>query len=561
MTRGAEGAEAALGAAIFTAVPGYDASNAVRPRPRDQGVHRVSARVTRSGVSAIQITEAGIAARSRAEVILDVAFDGRRVFSFWLHRDGTPTGASHLMPWPQPMRQFLNGATRLTLTIPSTGRIVYDDDVVLGAGTGRISVAGKDGRPLALDKSMKLSHTFDTRSSDHVEPLMNAIDDVLGVLSGLGVDAFIAYGTLLGAVRSGRLIGHDSDADLGYVSRYEHPVDVIRESFKLQRVLVERGYSVTRYSGSAFKVDVRESDGGVRGLDVFGGFMMDGRLHLMGEIRTPFKREWVTPLTQVNLEGRTFAAPANTDRFLAATYGKSWRVPDPAFHFGTPASTTRRFDGWFRGIRVGRSTWDRQYYGHPRARSLDPSDLVQWVTQRESEISHFVDLGCGYGTDAMWMARRGVHSSGLDFVRRAFTDQQAKSDGLPVDFHRVNLLELRSVLGTGALLAARPGPRVLMARHLADAVTAGARRNLWRLADMALRDGGRLYLEFLVSAGDDGFNRANKVRRIRGQMVADELVAAGATIIHREARPVGPAISDSEGPGPSKICRMVAEWQ
>ena len=35
-----------------------------------------------------------------------------------------------------------------------------------------------------------------------------------------GVEAFLAYGTLLGAVREGRLLGHDSDADLGYVSRH-----------------------------------------------------------------------------------------------------------------------------------------------------------------------------------------------------------------------------------------------------------------------------------------------------------------------------------------------------
>ena len=106
--------------------------------------------------------------------------------------------------------------------------------------------------------------------------LMRAIDDVLRVLHELGVDAFIAYGTLLGAVRNGELIGHDSDADLGYVSRHEHPYDVMRESFRLQRELVDRGYPVTRYSGAAFKVDVVETDGSVRGLDVFGGFMLDG---------------------------------------------------------------------------------------------------------------------------------------------------------------------------------------------------------------------------------------------------------------------------------------------
>ena len=98
------------------------------------------------------------------------------------------------------------------------------------------------------------------------------------------------------------------------------------------------GYAISRYSGAAFKVDVVEGDGSVRGLDVFGGFLADGYLHLMGEIRTPFEREWIFPLGTTTLEGRELPAPADTDEFLTATYGPSWRVPDPAYKFGTPPS-------------------------------------------------------------------------------------------------------------------------------------------------------------------------------------------------------------------------------
>ena len=76
----------------------------------------------------------------------------------------------------------------------------------------------------------------------------------------------------------------------------------------------------------------------------------------MGEIRTPFESEWIFPLGTTTLEGRTLPAPADTDRFLTATYGPSWRVPDPAFHFETPQSTHRRLNGWFRGTRGNR--WD-----------------------------------------------------------------------------------------------------------------------------------------------------------------------------------------------------------
>ena len=46
-------------------------------------------------------------------------------------------------------------------------------------------------------------------------------------LEEAGVRPFLAYGTLLGAVRQGDFIGHDSDADLGYVSEHDHPVDAV----------------------------------------------------------------------------------------------------------------------------------------------------------------------------------------------------------------------------------------------------------------------------------------------------------------------------------------------
>ncbi len=514
-------------------------------------------------VSSVSVGAEGIVARSRREVVLDVSFDGRRIYSFWLRRDGTPTGApgTRLVPWPGSLQRFLSGTTRLSLTVHETRQVVFDEEVTLGSGgSRRIAVVNTAGQPLSLDKSLRLVQTFDSRSAENVRPLLDAIDHVLTGLERAGIQAFLAYGTLLGAVRDGRLIGHDSDADLGYVSRHEHPVDAIRESFRVQRALTRAGYRITRYSALAFKVDVVESDGVVRGLDVFGGFMRDGYLHLMGEIRTPFKRSWVTPLGTATLEGRPFPVPADTDRFLTATYGRAWRVPDPAFHFATPRSTHRRFDGWFRGIRVRRPLWDRVYSRRP-APAATPSDLARWVAEREDPGTPVVDLGCGTGTDALWLARRGTPVTGLDFVRRGFerAEEEAAAEGLDARFAVCNLLELRSVLATGALVAAEPGPRVVLARHLADHVGARARRNAWTAARMMLHDGGRLYVEFLVQRGDGRLARQQRARVRKPAAVARELRAMGATIVERET--VRVPRSDRSGGSPAKICRMVATWQ
>jgi hypothetical protein len=212
-------------------------------------------------VTDVRVDDDGIAARTDEELVLDVLFDERRIWSFWLPRDAVARDDGWFVEWPSALRRFLHGRTRLQVVRHVDQEVVFDEEVTLGeppaGGLDRIAVVNERGLPLGIDKSLRLAQTFDTRSAEHVAPLLDSIEEVLGALRKAGIEPFIAYGTLLGAVRGGRLIGHDSDADLGYVSRHSHPVDVIRESFDLQRALADMGYSITRYSGIAFKVDVR----------------------------------------------------------------------------------------------------------------------------------------------------------------------------------------------------------------------------------------------------------------------------------------------------------------
>ena len=516
-----------------------------------------------AAVSGVTVDEQGIRAVSQDEAVLDVLFDGRRVWSFWLQRDGERLDDdTFLMSWPRVLRRFLDGHTRLSVVVHASQEAVFDQELTFGSGSGRIEVVDDAGNDLAMDKSNKLVKTFETRSSEHVAPLLDAVAEVLAALKEAGTDAFLAYGTLLGAVREGRLIGHDSDADLGYVSDHDHPVDVIRESFRLQARLSEMGYPTFRYSGAAFKVSVRESDGSMRGLDVFGGFMRDGHLYLMGEIRTPFRREWVFPLGTATLEGREFPVPANTDRFLAATYGESWREPDPAFKFETPVAATRRLNGWFRGIRVNRGKWDRVYSRAQEPADLEPSDLARWVLEREGSVADFVDIGCGQGVDAWWMAQQGARSTGFDRAPKAYAALagRAEREGVDVRYLGLNLLEMRSVLSAGALVAARPGPKVVMARHLVDTLDGRARTNLWRMVDMALRDGGTLYLEFLAGRGRDQYASRHHVKPRGAGKITRELERAGATVVHKETLLASDPSSGSAKARPSRICRMVVSW-
>ena len=94
------------------------------------------------------------------------------------------------------------------------------------------------GHPLAVDKAGHLTRVFSETDGDvrrHIaEGTARAIADLR---DKVGIDAHVSYGCLLGAVRDGHMIGHDSDADLAYLSRWTHPADVVRESFRMEREL------------------------------------------------------------------------------------------------------------------------------------------------------------------------------------------------------------------------------------------------------------------------------------------------------------------------------------
>ena len=504
----------------------------------------------------LRIDADGLLVAGGRERLVDVAFDGRRIWSFWVVRDGEQRDDGVLLSWPKPLRPFLDGVTEVTLTDPTHESVLFSQTVQFGARPDRIEVVNPAGRPLAIDKSLKLVETFDTRDAAHVEPLLDAIDEVLDALRRVGLDPFLAYGTALGAIRDGGLIGHDSDADLGYVSTHDHPVDVIRESFRIQRALTDMGYRVTRYSAIGLKVHVLESDGLDRGLDVFGGFMRDGVLYLMGEIAVPFRRDWIFPLGTASLEGREFPVPANADKFLTATYGPGWRTPDPAYKFTTPASTIERFNGWFRGMRTGRAGW-HGYHKRTAHQKQTVSAVAREVAERHPDLATYVDIGCGRGADVAWFADRGTRAIGLDFQPFAYeAEAQRRADDPRVSFQLFNLLELRHVLAVSAWVARTPAPRAVGCVHVIERLGRRGRLNMLRAARMMLAGTtGTLHLQFLSDKGRDGYARRTGARKpLDPAVVAAEVAESGGRILEQVREPV------STDAGSSQVCRMIIDF-
>jgi SAM-dependent methyltransferase len=506
-----------------------------------------------------RVDDDGVALIALSDLPMDVRIDGRRVWTFWSRRDtaargGSPRAVSRLAQWPAPMVRYLDGTARIEVAESASGRVHFDARVGLGGGEGPILVRNAAGQDLGFDKSGHLVPTFAGRSDADIADLLDATEAVLAALRSTGVEPFVAYGTLLGAVREGTVLGHDSDADLGYVSRHSHPVDVILESFRIQRQLAEQGWEISRYSGGAFKISVTEGDM-TRGLDVFGGFMDHGRLHLMGEIGVDFRQEWIFPLTTATLHGREVPVPQRADKLLEVTYGQGWRVPDPAFQFATPSRTTRALNDWFRGNQPNIRFWHRQV-GPNLRRELPKRSALAKLARDEARArgAEVLDVGAGRGADSLWLAGQGLRVTAYDYATGSLERAQAaaREQGSELSVRHLNLTDRRSALAEGMRLAHDPRPRVVLARHLLDATSYEGQQSLARLCSMALRRGGVLLAEF--SPRDElaelGVDTEWMVSQVNEKRLVKLLTAAGAKDVQIE-RLTG---------RPRPVVRVRGEW-
>ncbi|GAB10862.1 hypothetical protein GOARA_063_00610 [Gordonia araii NBRC 100433] len=508
----------------------------------------------------------GVAVDSAEPSVVDVLFDGKWVWSFQPARDTRRVlllgAANRLAPWPDSLKPYLRGSGHITVRDRSADRTLYEGEHVFDDSGERVNIVDRAGRPLTVDKAGDLQCAFAERGEATINALLDAVEDVLARLTDAGVDAFLAYGALLGAVREGTFIAHDSDADVAYLSRHTTPVDVMRESYALERVMIEAGYWTWRFSAGDFKVIVPDAEGG-RAIDVFAGFVVEDTFYLLPEVVSEkFHRDIVLPLGKVELHGRSIVAPADPEALLAITYGSGWRIPDPSFKFDVPRWARHRLDGWLRGNDGNHDHWWPFYFGQSqRSVPTEPSPFARWFLDREpNAATQIVDIGTGTGRDALWFARQGRDVLGLDYVPAA-TERAgiiAREDDLPARFKTLNLYDIRQVLGIGGELSHRDEPPILYGRFLIHALHDAGRHNLWRIASMSLRRGGKFYLEFRTGLDADAEHEFGEHfrRYLEPRSVAAEIESTGGTIEHLEAGH-GLAVYKQEDP---HVCRLVATW-
>ena len=509
----------------------------------------VTATATGAGRS---VDDRGVHVRTSGDEPLVLSVDGRYVWAFTPARDGHAHRGGVLVEWPHVLRPFLDGRARVRVADPSGARVLVDEDVSLGSGEGRVAIVDPQGLPLAVDKVGHLCRAFAATDDGVRDEILAGTQRALRDLTeGCGLEAYLNYGALLGAVRDGAMIAHDSDTDVCYLSHTRSPGDLILESYRVERELRRRGWTLLRMSGGDIKLLLPLSDGRQCHIDVFVAFRVAGTFYQLGNRSGQLPESAILPLSTVVLHGFAFPAPAHPEQMLAFVYGPGWRVPDPSFKYADPVAGIRRLDGWLRGFRTDMGRWT-EFYRSPEARSIRRrrSTFARWVDAQLPKRAAVADLGSGTGRDSLFFAGRGRDVAAYDFCRsaRGRVARQAQRRGLPVEARLLILNELRSVLVAGAELA-REG-RHLYARQLIGCLDDAARDNLWTLARMASRGGGRLFLEFsAVTDRSDAIDpaptglvrRLDPDRRTTGDRgVRRQGAPRGARTRRGHARPVRP---------------------
>ncbi|GAB1812847.1 class I SAM-dependent methyltransferase [Mycobacterium sp. MUNTM1] len=108
------------------------------------------------------------------------------------------------------------------------------------------------------------------------------------------------------------------------------------------------------------------------------------------------------------------------------------------------ASRHRRFRFFYR---VGFTPWE----GHPIGQGL--RDLVEGTKDTPAlTTGQALDVGCGTGDCAIYLAQQGWRVTGVDYVAKPLEKAQAKAGkvGVSVDFIRADVTQLsQSGIGTG----------------------------------------------------------------------------------------------------------------
>jgi SAM-dependent methyltransferase len=383
-----------------------------------------------------------------------------------------------------------------------------------------------DGYVFASNGRLLLSKNRDLVWQANVMGLYNRVRAAVKEIAGY--DAFLIYGSLLGAVRENGFIGHDFDFDAAYISDHRDGPAAARELAEIARALIDYGFNVESRVITLHIYDPKSA--GVK-IDLFHLFFdADGRLRFPWGVAgtTDFPLAKWQGTREIELGGSTGLIPLNAELMVETMYGASWRTPNSGFSWARERRD-RAVEGRIPAKLGAAVNWENFYAWN---RFDDPSPFLAAILERDELPRLVVDLGCGDGRDSIALARAGRRVVGIDHSEiglRIATERAATVLGgeeTPPAFVRADFDDRDELRAALAAVDRGPdgAPVLFYGRFLLHALPEDTRATLLAVLDELARPGDHLALEFRTPA-DEG---RPKTYTLPGRFYVDpdELTAA-----------------------------------
>ena len=411
------------------------------------------------------------------------------------------------------------------------------------------------GHVLSQEGKIQLSKKLDTQWQAQVMGLYDRLRTVFA--DEFGLDLFFVYGTLLGAVREGGVIGHDVDFDSAYVSAEHSGSAAVQEVVAIALRLVELGFDVVCHPEALHVSDPREPGEKV---DVFHTWFDSDAV-----LRFPFGVAGTSVVTQdewagtreIEFAGGRGLVPVAAEPLVAYLYGDDWQQPKPGFNWRL-ARTDAAEDGLVPAAAVTKVYWANFYAHHTYTQG---SSFFEFIDSLPDTPGTVVDIGCGDGRDALAFGTAGRHVLGLD--QSPVGIDHATSRALKARLDETVRFRECDVADTDALGAVlddarglADGPALYYLRFFLHAIDEDTQQRLLDAIGTHARPGDSFAAEFRTDQ-DEARSKvhAKHYRRYQSaEALADDLRARGWQVTHLEE---GTGLSPYGEEDPV-LCRVIA---
>ena len=173
--------------------------------------------------------------------------------------------------------------------------------------------------------------------------LLHLLDYTSGLFKKNNIPFWLACGTLLGAVREGKLIPWDTDLDIGmWESDAQKLIDleliILSDGFQVEHVAEDLPYVIGRYkewgllkdwnpdkhvqSHYYYRICFRS-----RHIDIRYTIINDSMAFCKGWPHNRCPSEDLQNLKEIEFEGKMYPCPRNPEEWLKTNYGEDWETP------------------------------------------------------------------------------------------------------------------------------------------------------------------------------------------------------------------------------------------